>query len=235
MKEQLIAKVRQQAQEGVSGLISAIPRAGLKALAVASDLVYVIIVPILAFFFLKDARRIRAHTIDLLDEGPQREFLEDLMADVHVLLAQYMRALLILCCATFICYGICFEILGLPYAILLAALAFALEFIPMVGPLTAAAVILLVTALSGGPLLIVLIFLGAYRMFQDYILSPHLMSSGAELHPLLVLFGVFAGAEIAGIAGTFLSVPVLAMVRILYFRIRKSRLASRLAPTQPVV
>ena len=69
-----------------------------------------------------------------------------------------------------------------------------------------------------------MIFLLAYRMFQDYILSPHLMGQGVELHPLLVLFGVFAGAEVAGIPGTFLSVPVLALVRILYLRIRKSRL-----------
>jgi predicted PurR-regulated permease PerM len=50
-----------------------------------------------------------------------------------------------------------------------------------------------------------------------------------QLHPLLVLFGVFAGAEIAGIAGTFLSVPVLAMVRIVYLRIRKARLSARQA------
>jgi predicted PurR-regulated permease PerM len=48
-----------------------------------------------------------------------------------------------------------------------------------------------------------------------------------ELHPLLLLFGVFAGAEAAGVAGAFLSVPVLALVRILYRRIRKARLTGR--------
>ena len=75
-----------------------------------------------------------------------------------------------------------------------------------------------------------IIFLLAYRMFQDYILSPHLMGQGVEVHPLLVLFGVFAGAEVAGIPGTFLSVPILALVRILYLRMRKSRLASARRP-----
>jgi predicted PurR-regulated permease PerM len=44
---------------------------------------------------------------------------------------------------------------------------------------------------------------------------------------LLLLFGVFAGAEAAGVAGAFLSVPVLALVRILYRRIRKARLITR--------
>jgi predicted PurR-regulated permease PerM len=51
------------------------------------------------------------------------------------------------------------------------------------------------------------------------------MEKGVAIHPLLVLFGVFAGAEIAGIPGTFLSVPVLAMARIVYLRIRKARRA----------
>jgi predicted PurR-regulated permease PerM len=87
-----------------------------------------------------------------------------------------------------------------------------------------------VSAISDSHALAVLIFLLAYRVFQDYILSPHLMGQGVEVHPLLVLFGVFAGAEVAGIPGTFLSVPLLALVRIVYLRIRKSRLASRVTP-----
>jgi predicted PurR-regulated permease PerM len=59
------------------------------------------------------------------------------------------------------------------------------------------------------------------------------MGQGVELHPLLVLFGVFAGAEAAGIPGTFLSVPVLALVRIVYLRIRKARVGAQLRPVRP--
>jgi predicted PurR-regulated permease PerM len=80
-----------------------------------------------------------------------------------------------------------------------------------------------VAGFSGYPhLLWVIIFLGVYRLFQDYVLSPRLMSAGMELHPLLIMFGVFAGGEIGGIPGTFLSVPVLAMARILYRRLERS-------------
>jgi predicted PurR-regulated permease PerM len=104
-----------------------------------------------------------------------------------------------------------------------------LEFIPMIGPLTASVLILLVVGVAGSHVLTVLIFLPIYRIFQDSVLSPHLMEKGVELHPLLVLFGVFAGAEIAGVPGTFLSVPVLALLRILYLRIRKARLSTQLA------
>ena len=122
-----------------------------------------------------------------------------------------------------------------PFAILLAALAFGLEFIPMIGPLAASVIIVLVAGLSGANVLAVIIFLASFRLFQDYILAPHVMGTGLELHPLAILFGVFAGAEVAGIPGAFLSVPILALVRIFYVRLRKTRVQTRLAPTTTTV
>ena len=79
------------------------------------------------------------------------------------------------------------------------------------------------TLASNGNVLAVLVFMGVYRLFQDYVLAPHVMGHGIALHPLVVLFGVFAGAEIAGIPGAFLSVPVLALLRILFLRYRALR------------
>jgi predicted PurR-regulated permease PerM len=49
------------------------------------------------------------------------------------------------------------------------------------------------------------------------------MSRGVELHPLLVIFGVFAGGEIGGVAGIFLSIPTLALIRVLYHRLGKTK------------
>jgi predicted PurR-regulated permease PerM len=230
LKAQIVEKVRQQIGASSSGVIAALPEFGLKFVTLAGDLLYVVIVPILAFFFLKDGKQIRDHLLDLVDSGPRRVLLDDLLADIHLLLAHYMRALVVLSLAAFTAYSISFSIMGVPYAVLLAAVGGLLEFIPMLGPLTAGVLIVIVGAVSGANVLTIIIFLFAYRLVQDYILSPHLMGHGVELHPLLVLFGVFAGAEIAGIAGTFLSVPVLAMVRIIYVRMRKSKLAGRLQP-----
>jgi predicted PurR-regulated permease PerM len=176
---------------------------------------------------------IRDHILDLVQAGPARILLDDIMADVHLLLAHYMHALFLLASAAFVAYNIAFAIMGVPYGLLLSALAGILEFIPMVGPLSAGVTILLVAIVGRAPVVGVLIFLLAYRLFQDYILSPHLMGQGVELHPLLVLFGVFAGAEVAGIPGTLLSVPVLAMVRIFYLRIRKARVGPRPGTVTP--
>jgi predicted PurR-regulated permease PerM len=229
IKDELIGKFRTEVAQSSSDLMSRLPQFGVKFLSAASDLIFLVIIPILAFFFLKDAHMIRMHILDLVAQGPYRSMLDDLMADIHLLLAHYMRALVGLSAAAFTAYSIFFTIMGVPFGVLLAVVAGMLEFIPMLGPLTAGVLVFLVAAVSSSHALGVLIFLIVYRIFQDYILSPHLMERGVELHPLLVLFGVFAGAEIAGVPGTFLSVPVLALMRIVYLRIRKSRLTPRVA------
>jgi predicted PurR-regulated permease PerM len=55
------------------------------------------------------------------------------------------------------------------------------------------------------------------------------MSSGVELHPLLVLFGVLAGEKIGGIPGMFFSVPALALLKVTYVHLRRSARSERVA------
>jgi predicted PurR-regulated permease PerM len=234
-KAQAIEKLRGKISEGGTDIFSTMADAGVKFLNVVGNLIFVVVIPILSFFFLKEGATIREHVLDMVGDGPRRELLDDVMADVHLLLLHYMRALVVLSLAAFTAYSVFFSVMGVPYSVLLAAVAALCEFIPMIGPLASGILIVLVSAISGTHVLAVIIFLLAYRVCQDYILSPHLMGQGVEVHPLLVLFGVFAGAEVAGIPGTFLSVPILALVRILYLRIHKSRVASRLATEKTLV
>jgi predicted PurR-regulated permease PerM len=221
--DNLKESIRSQIRLHASDVVAYLPKAGLKVLAFAGNLVWVIIVPILSFFFLKDGHVMWQKLVELIDEGPRRALVEDIARDVNVLLAQYMRALTILSLFTLTFFSFYLSVTRVPYALLLAAIAGMLEFIPMIGPLTAATAIVVVSLFSGYPhVLWILIFMGVYRLFQDYVLSPRLMSEGMELHPLLVMFGVFAGGEIGGVAGTFLSVPVLALARILYTRLERA-------------
>ncbi len=229
LKDQAVGKLRLEIAKRSSNIVSLLPQLGVRFLTLASDLIFVVVIPILAFFFLKDGEAMREHVLEIVDRGPRRALLDDVMEDINLLLAHYMRALFGLSLAAFTCYSIFFTIMGVPYGVLLAAIAAMLEFIPMLGPLTAGCIILIVAGVAGAHVLTILGFLLVYRVLQDYVIAPHLMGSGVELHPLLVLFGVFAGAEIAGVPGTFLSVPVLALVRILYLRLRKSRLAPRVS------
>ncbi len=207
-------------------ILGMLPSISLKVLSAFRNLIYLVIIPILSFFILKDGRQIRDSFLDFLESG--RKAAEETLLDAHTLLLQYMRALLFLCLATLTTFSIVLAVMGVPFSFLLAAVAFPLEFVPLVGPLTAAALIIGVSAFSGYPHMVALIvFLAVYRLFQDYVLSPHLMSRGVELHPLLVIFGVFAGGEIGGVPGVFLSVPVLALLRLLWHHLRKRRVISR--------
>jgi predicted PurR-regulated permease PerM len=221
----LVAAIRQHYGE----IVSFVPRISLRILSASWNLIYLVIVPILSFFILKDGRRIRDGFLDMF--AGEREMAEDTLMDVHRLLLQYMRALLFLCGAAFVVFAVVLSAMGVPYALLLASIAFPLEFIPMVGPLASTVIIIAVSAIGGFPhLVLVIVFLGLFRLFQDYVLSPHLMSQGVELHPLMIVFGIFAGGEIGGIAGVFLSIPTLALIRLLYHRLGKIRAARHLQP-----
>jgi predicted PurR-regulated permease PerM len=223
VKRYALAQIDQHVQSFGSDALPVIQRFGWRMVAALSNAVFLVLIPILSFFFLKDGRKLTDQVL-ALGSGRRRAMWEDILADLNVLLGQFMRALVIISLATLTLYSIFFVIAGLPYPILLASIAALLEFIPLVGPLTAAAIILLAAAVSGaGHILLVLLFLIAYRFLNDYGLSPHLMSSGTELHPLLLIFGALAGRELAGVPGMFLSVPVLAVLRVLYVRARKAQ------------
>jgi predicted PurR-regulated permease PerM len=213
----------------VNDILGSLPSYGLKFLALLGNLIYLVIIPILAFLCLKDGALVRQHILSLMEPGPQRKLLDNILADMDLVLAHYMRALVMLSATTFTCYSIFLTIVGVPYGILLGVLAGMLEFIPVVGPLAAGIVALVIGGATSGHWIALLIFLVIFRMFQDYVASPHLMGQGVELHPLLVLFGVFAGAELAGVAGSFLSVPVLALARVLYLRVYQARQESQAA------
>jgi predicted PurR-regulated permease PerM len=217
LKITVISTLQQQLANHSKDLLALLPNAALGVISRAGSLIFLVLVPILSFFFLKDGREMRSSVLGFLAEGARRDTVEKIAVDLHVLLAQYMRALVLLGVVASLAYGLFFSIMGVPYGILLAAVAFPLEFVPMVGPLAGAVIVLLVAGLSGSHhMLGIFVFLVAFRFFQDYVVSPRLLSAGMKLHPLLVIFGVLAGASIAGVAGSFLSVPVLATLRIVY-------------------
>jgi predicted PurR-regulated permease PerM len=223
VKISLLASLRTFLEQHTKDALPLIQRLGKELLSLLGNLVFLVLVPILSFFFLKDGAVIRENLVALAPEGARRRLTEEIFGDIHVLLAQFMRAIVLLSAATFVFYSLFFAVTGVPYAALLAAVAAVLEFIPVVGPFSAAVIILLVSGFSGYPhLLWIVVFLVVYRLFQDYVLQPYLMSSGVEIHPLLVIFGVLAGEQVGGVAGMFLSIPVIATLRVVFIRVRKS-------------
>jgi predicted PurR-regulated permease PerM len=182
----------------------------------------VIMVPIFAFFFLRDAERI-ADTLtgSIEDRGGRRKLSVAIIYDLHSVFGEYVRALVLLCALTFVVWTVLFLIAGVPYALVLAAIGGTLEFLPLVGPVAAGITVVSVALFSGfeHPWLLAL-FIVIWRLVQDYLSSPLIMGRGVELHPALVIFGVLAGGELAGVAGMFLSVPAIAGLRVVWRRLR---------------
>jgi predicted PurR-regulated permease PerM len=197
----------------------------------AKYIVYVVLIPILSFFFLKDGREMRLNAVDSLFEEERRPVVEGILEDINRLLGEYIRALVLLSICSFLGNLLFLLVTGAPYAVLLAVVVAICEFLPVVGPLLGAAAVVLVTGLSGySHLLLYLIFWILFRGFQDYIVSPSLMAKGVKLNPLLVLFGVLSGERIAGVFGMFFSVPVIATLRVLFVRLRRTRSRDLIAP-----
>ena len=229
VREQVMEASRREAANLQASVVPFIQRASTEILSGVGYLLPVILVPILTFFFLKDARQIRSALLSAFDNG-QHTTAELILNDIHVVLRNYTRTLVILAVASFAAWAIFLSAMGEPYDLLLAGVAGALEFLPVVGPAAALVIIMIVCGIAGaGGLIWILCFWALYRVFQDYVLNPYLMSSGVELHPLLVLFGVLAGEKIGGIPGMFFSVPVLAIGRLALLHLRAASTAKQFA------
>ncbi|HEX4230422.1 MAG TPA: AI-2E family transporter [Bryobacteraceae bacterium] len=232
LRARVVQVLSKEATNFESSVVPFLQHAGAQILSGLGSLLPIILVPILAFFLLKDAIRIRSALIGSVDDGHDRTTLEDILDDVHVLLSKYIRALILLAVASFAAWMAFLSLMHYPYELLLAGLAGVLEFIPVIGPLSAVIIMLIVCAVTGsGGLLWIVVFWGCFRVFQDYVLNPYLMSAGVEVHPLLVLLGVLAGERIGGIPGMFFSVPVLAILKAVYLRLKIEHARKKLSPS----
>jgi predicted PurR-regulated permease PerM len=196
-------------------------RVGLHVADVAKQAWLLVVVPLLSIFFLKDGQAFSEVLLDLVQSRPQRELLQGVLSDLNQMLAHFIRAQLTLAALTFVMYSAVLAMMRMPYALVLGTLGGLLEFIPVLGPLVAALIIVGMALLMSFPhWLALIVFLGVWRLIQDYVTSPRIMGHSMELHPLAAIFGVMAGGEVAGILGIFLSIPVMASLRIVFRRWR---------------
>jgi len=181
-----------------------------------SYLPWLLLIPILAFFLLKDATSVRRTIVKAL---PHHGRLRGhrLFEELHATLVAYIRAQLLACVLVGTICGVGFAVLGIPYAVLLGVLAAVLEFIPLVGPLLLATVAAIVGALHAPILALWAVgFLGVVRLIEDYVIYPRLIRRGMHLHPLAVIVAILVGAELDGVAGMFLAVPAAAIGSVVY-------------------
>ena len=154
--------------------------------------------------------------IEAVEQRGDGTRVKRILRRVDTMLAKYIRAQLALAGFSFVFYSTSMLVLGFPYALALAVLGGVLEFLPAVGWIASAAAILTVGFLMHSHWIWMSVLLIVWRIVLNYAISPRIMGNNLELQPLTVTFALMLGAEMGGIAGVYLSVPAVAVLRIVW-------------------
>ncbi len=210
--EQLIQDHRQE-------ILNWIDAVGAGTAQFLANALWFALIPILAVFFLAQGRHFAEIVICAFDRRDQQRFLRGLIADLDRMLSGFIVSQLLLGGCAVVVYSSFLLLMNFPYALALGLAGGIVEFVPVAGPLVAAAMILGVGFLTAfSPLWAVLLFLGAWRLCADYVIAPRIYGRGLQLHPLAAIAAVLAGGELGGILGVYLAIPIAAATRVLWDR-----------------
>src|SRR5215472_2408408 len=138
------------------------------------------------------------------------------MAGSSSMLQHYIRAKVTLGGLSFAYYSTILLILRFPHALALGLLGGILEFIPVAGWITSAATVITVGIFTHSHWIRAAALLGLWRILIDYWIAPRVVGHELELHPLLAIFATMIGGAIGGIVGIYLSIPVVAALRVIW-------------------
>ena len=212
--DDILKNVSSEAARWVTGSLSAVVTGSLAFVKVVS---FVVVTPLVAFYLLRDWPIILAQ-IDSWWPRQQAPAMRAVLRDSNAALAGFVRGQSLVCLCLALFYAAGWSLVGLNYAVVLGVLVGVLGFVPFVGVLFAVSLSLLValgqygldfTALA----MVVGVFLIGQAL-ESSVLTPNLIGTRIGLHPVWVLFAVFAGGSVAGLAGVFLAVPVAAVLGV---------------------
>jgi predicted PurR-regulated permease PerM len=198
--------------------------------ALFSVLSLLLITPIVSFYFLLEWDRI-VHKLDLLLPRAYAEDIREQCRIINQTLAGYLRGQLYVIGLLTLYYVLLLSLLDINYALVLAMVAGTLIIVPYVGTFVSVALALVVTYGQFG---IAEEFWGVCAMYavgqvlESQVLTPKVIGSRVGLHPLWILFGVLAGAVLAGFAGVLLAVPLTAVISVIVRYVVKRYLTSSL-------
>lgn len=209
------AELAQQGLSQLAGILGSVVNQGMALINLASLLA---VTPLVAFYLLRDWPRIVTELDDCL---PRRhaQTIRELARTIDEVLAGFARGAALVCVILAAFYAIALSLVGLEFGLVIGLLAGSLSFVPylgfVIGLVASVGVALYQFWPQWIPILLVLgIFLSG-QVLSDYVLAPRLVGERAGLHPLWVLFGVFAGGALFGFAGMLLAVPACAAIGVL--------------------
>lgn len=191
-------------------------RGAASAAYVATSAIWLFVIPILAIFILGDRRQLTGAIVQVFGRGSNQVVVKRILSQIDTMLAGYVRAQVALAGLSFIFYSAAMLLLRFPYAMALGVLGGVLEFLPVVGWIFSAAVILTIGFLTHAHWIWMALLLLLWRFVQAYVNSPRIMGDSLQLQPLTVLFALMVGGQVAGIAGVYVAVPAVAVLRIVW-------------------
>jgi len=194
-------------------------------LAWTRRVIELILIPVLAFYFVLDSRRLKREFIALVPPWRVREALR-VTREVNGILQNYVIGQLILCLIAGVVTGIVLHLAGINYALVLAVFAGITRAIPIIGPVASGIPICILGALQGGvgTGLWLLVFVTIMHFAESKFIMPILIGDRLKLHPAVILIALLIGAELFGLLGMFLAAPIAAIAReLLYLYVIRPR------------
>ncbi len=235
---QSLASVGQTLQNRGAELLQAVLTS---AASVVNVLVFIIIVPVVAFYMLLDWDNMIARIDDLLPRDHQAT-IRRLASDIDRTLASFIRGQGTVCLILGTFYAVALMIVGLQFGLVAGLIAGLLTFIPYVGALVGGALSVgLALFQFWGDWWMILIVAAIFQigqMVEGNILTPKLVGSSVGLHPVWLLFALSAFGAVFGFVGLLVAVPVAAAIGVLVrFAIENYRAGllyqGHTTPTQP--
>ncbi len=208
--------------DGAAGQLGNLSAAALQGLvtnvpSLVVVLIYLVLVPISVFFFLKDGRRLLAWFRSLL---PAEKSLIDRVGDeMNVQLANYVRGKFIEILIVGSVTWVTFSLLGLNYSLLLSVLVGVSVLIPFVGAAVVTIPVVLVAIIQFGWSWEMAWVVGAYLVIQALdgnVLVPLLFSEAVDLHPIAIIVAVLVFGGLWGVWGVFFAIPLATLVKAIY-------------------
>jgi len=172
------------------------------------------IVPFLVFYILKDFEVFERTVVSCLPRS-RRKAIVSMLKDIDAALGNYIRGQFLVCLIIGILAYIGYALIGMPYALLFACVVALFDIVPYLGPfLGAAPAIVMASTISWRLVLMVAVVNTLCQMLESNIVSPQVVGRTLHLHPLLIIFALLVGGEIAGMVGLILAVPIFAAGKV---------------------
>jgi len=187
---------------------------------VFGSLLSIVLIVTMSVFWLMSADKLRDFALGLAPEEA-RAGGALLFSDLGRTLGGWVRGTLVAMLLIGLLTALGLALLGVPYALLLGILAGLLEIIPYLGPWISGAVAVLVALLAVDPLkaLEVVVLFIIVQEIEGNLVQPLVMSWAVRVDPLLVLVAITFGAQVLGLVGAVIAVPVVAMGQVITLRV----------------